>query len=157
MPYFKRARVLFPALINSGFRRFHLVHIIADLIRCLHDAAARKVQVDAAAEPRLVATRVQLLPLPLQRGALLRCQPLVRVHAVVVRLVVDDLSSLLAGDVIIKQSILVVKSLLEGFLQGAVVPENFKYKVHEIFAKRLEQCWGFVTFWCGSGSADPYL
>ncbi len=21
----------------------------------------------------------------------------------------------------------------------------------------LRQCWGFVTFWCGSGSPDPYL
>jgi hypothetical protein len=20
-----------------------------------------------------------------------------------------------------------------------------------------QQCWGSVTFWCGSGSADPYL
>jgi hypothetical protein len=22
---------------------------------------------------------------------------------------------------------------------------------------RTKQCWGYVTYWCGSGSADPYL
>jgi hypothetical protein len=30
-------------------------------------------------------------------------------------------------------------------------------KGEQPFFYRKPQCWGSVTFWCGSGSADPYL
>jgi hypothetical protein len=26
-----------------------------------------------------------------------------------------------------------------------------------VYYRPSRQCWGSVTFWCGSGSADPYL
>ncbi len=32
--------------------------------------------------------------------------------------------------------------------------DQMKRKTEQLSKKK---CWGFVTFWCGSGSADPYL
>ena len=116
-----RVKIIIIMMTKSG-KGTNLVHIVANFIICLHYAAAGKVQIDAAVQARLVATLVQLLPLLLQGGPLLRGQPLVRVYAEVVRLVVNDLSSLLAGDVVLEEPVLVGEGQLVGRLQGLVVP-----------------------------------
>jgi hypothetical protein len=100
----------------------YLIHIIVELILILHHTSARKIQGNAPVEPRLVSVRVQLLPLLLERGPLLRRQPLVRIHAVVVRLVVDDLGALLTADVVLEEPVLVGEGQLVGLLQGLAVP-----------------------------------
>ncbi len=64
-----------------------------------------------------------------------------------------------------------VRTLLLGVLNQAAHLHHIPYsmrnciKFRKTMKKRtckdhhriLRQCWGSVTFWCGSGSADPYL